>query len=193
MCGIVGYVGGRAIERSTLEASCRSLAHRGPDGTDTWVDESAPVGLSHRRLAILDLSEAGRQPMVSASGRYRIVYNGEIYNHLGLASNPAVRIGVLSGLAMRPDGGAYRVYRTQEAGDGLGVQPVRMTPSSFSLVPTRTFRELGRFYDDFFIDHIDVVRRGKVRRAKLYYLRDLRGKAARIKERDTRNKAQAAK
>ena len=43
------------------------------------------------------------------------------------------------------------------------------------------------------IDHIDVIRRGKVRRAKLYYLRDLRGKAARIKERDTRNKAQAAK
>lgn len=43
------------------------------------------------------------------------------------------------------------------------------------------------------VDHIDVVRRGKVRRAKLYYLRDLRGKAARIKERDTRNKAQAAK
>ena len=73
-----------------------------------------------------------------------------------LASDPARKIGVLSGLAMRPDGGAYRVYHTQEAGREQGVQPVRMTPSSFSLIPTQTFREIGRFYDDFFIDHIDV-------------------------------------
>jgi rhamnosyltransferase len=73
-----------------------------------------------------------------------------------LSSRPDQKIGVLSGMAMRPDGGSYRVYRTSEAGAGMGVQPVRMTPSSFSLIPVRAFREVGRFYDDFFIDHIDV-------------------------------------
>lgn len=58
-----------------------ALAHRGPDASGTWLDESAGVALGHRRLSILELSAAGHQPMTSTSGRYVMVFNGEIYNH----------------------------------------------------------------------------------------------------------------
>jgi asparagine synthase (glutamine-hydrolysing) len=61
-----------------------AIAHRGPDSSGTWMDEEAGVGLVHRRLSILDLSPAGHQPMVSPSGRYVLVFNGEIYNHQDL-------------------------------------------------------------------------------------------------------------
>jgi asparagine synthase (glutamine-hydrolysing) len=58
-----------------------SIAHRGPDHSDIWIDEEAKVAFAHDRLAIVDLSAAGNQPMTSPSGRYVIIYNGEIYNH----------------------------------------------------------------------------------------------------------------
>src|SRR2546423_10487761 len=58
-----------------------TLAHRGPDGADTWVDDSGRVGLGFRRLAIIDLSDSAMQPMANEDGSVRLVFNGEIYNH----------------------------------------------------------------------------------------------------------------
>jgi asparagine synthase (glutamine-hydrolysing) len=61
-----------------------AIRHRGPDDAGAWVDASAGVALGHARLAILDLSAAGHQPMFGSGGRYVIAFNGEIYNHLEL-------------------------------------------------------------------------------------------------------------
>lgn len=67
-----------------LERMGKAIVHRGPDDNGIWLDADAGIGLSHRRLSVLDLSPAGHQPMVSPSGRYVIAFNGEIYNHLDL-------------------------------------------------------------------------------------------------------------
>lgn len=85
MCGIIGYVSQtRRGERALVLNMAKRISHRGPDMADAWCDETAGIALGHRRLSILDLSEAGSQPMTSADGRYVIVYNGEIYNHRDL-------------------------------------------------------------------------------------------------------------
>lgn len=83
MCGLAGYLAlrGPAPGLPVLAEMGRRLAHRGPDAGGVFRDEAAGLGLVHRRLSILDLSEAGAQPMQSDSGRWTIAYNGEIYNH----------------------------------------------------------------------------------------------------------------
>ncbi len=89
MCGFTGYLGhgswGVSEEaHKTLERMANAIITRGPDDFGTWQDEVAGIGLAHRRLSIVDLSSAGHQPMFSASGRYVIAFNGEIYNHLDI-------------------------------------------------------------------------------------------------------------
>src|SRR5690606_18988366 len=84
MCGIVGIWGTLQDKAQVLAESCRRIRHRGPDSEGFWEDPAADIALAHVRLAILDLTEAGHQPMVSACGRYVLVLNGEIYNHLEL-------------------------------------------------------------------------------------------------------------
>jgi len=85
MCGIAGVANLRGgIEPIKLDRMRDTLAHRGPDGAGSWISGDGQVGLSHRRLSILDLSAAGAQPMHSASGRYSISFNGEIYNFADL-------------------------------------------------------------------------------------------------------------
>ena len=86
MCGIVGIwnLDGRPVTERELTVFRDSLAHRGPDGASSFVDREAAIGLGHRRLAILDLSDNGAQPMPYEDGRFWITYNGEIYNFLEL-------------------------------------------------------------------------------------------------------------
>lgn len=86
MCGIAGFwrVGLTASADDLLERINACLTHRGPDGEGRWTDASGAVGLGHRRLAIVDRSETGRQPMRSSSGRFVIVFKGEIYNFRAL-------------------------------------------------------------------------------------------------------------
>lgn len=85
MCGIAGLVSLReSLSREQLAADARRMAdrlvHRGPDDGGVYVDTAAQVALGFRRLSIIDLSREGHQPMSSASGRYQLVFNGEIYN-----------------------------------------------------------------------------------------------------------------
>jgi asparagine synthase (glutamine-hydrolysing) len=81
MCGFAGVLGNAKVSDELLRAMAFVIHHRGPDDQGVWRDTAAGIGLSHARLSILDLSSAGHQPMMSASGRYVIVFNGEIYNH----------------------------------------------------------------------------------------------------------------
>ncbi len=84
MCGLVGFVGFDKIETDPhriVSHMASAIRHRGPDDSGAWVDAAAEVALAHCRLSIVDLSPAGHQPMLSACGRYAIVFNGEIYNH----------------------------------------------------------------------------------------------------------------
>ena len=89
MCGITGFIT-TSNQFSGLEMNqflglmSHANFHRGPDSSGLWSDEDAGVWLGHQRLAILDLSSVGDQPMQSASNRYIIIFNGEIYNHLQL-------------------------------------------------------------------------------------------------------------
>ncbi|RLB93866.1 MAG: asparagine synthase (glutamine-hydrolyzing) [Deltaproteobacteria bacterium] len=89
MCGFAGFITratlGRECLENRVEVMNKAITARGPDDAGVWVDPDAGIALGHRRLSIIDLSPLGRQPMVSRSGRYVIVFNGEIYNYQDLA------------------------------------------------------------------------------------------------------------
>jgi len=87
MCGISGFFSSAAAlphAEAILQGMTDAIAYRGPDAQGHWCDLAHGIALGHRRLAVVDLTEAGAQPMHAASGRYVLVYNGEIYNHLAL-------------------------------------------------------------------------------------------------------------
>lgn len=82
MCGLAGFITSQAYDWSLACADkmAQSIHHRGPDGSGVWSDTSGRVNLAHARLAIVDLSVEGHQPMLSPSGRFTMVFNGEVYN-----------------------------------------------------------------------------------------------------------------
>ena len=90
MCGIAGFIDPRGFNAEHAgrvgTAMGGAIAHRGPDDAGIWMDPQRPVLFAHQRLAIIDLSKSGQQPMQSASGRYVLCFNGEIYNHQELRS-----------------------------------------------------------------------------------------------------------
>jgi asparagine synthase (glutamine-hydrolysing) len=98
MCGIAGILGESSGRQSLLKRMGGSLAHRGPDDQGIWADPEASVGLVNRRLAIIDLSPAGHQPVHSSNERFVLTFNGEIYNHADLRAELEARGAI-------PDGG----------------------------------------------------------------------------------------
>ena len=88
MCGFVGFLTSNMPTLGNIEGvvtqMALSIAHRGPDDAGVWIDPIAGIAMGHRRLSVLDLSVAGRQPMQSSCERYVMVLNGEIYNHMEL-------------------------------------------------------------------------------------------------------------
>ncbi|AQP34957.1 asparagine synthase (glutamine-hydrolyzing) [Vibrio anguillarum] len=87
MCGFSGFYSPQySVKNSSelLTTMINEIIHRGPDDIGVWHSEDETIGFSHRRLAIVDLSPAGHQPMISSTARYILAFNGEIYNHLDL-------------------------------------------------------------------------------------------------------------
>lgn len=98
MCGFTGFLAASAAPATDqigwLRRMTDAIDHRGPDDAGYWCDGAHGIALGHRRLAIIDLSPAGQQPMRSCSSRFVLVFNGEIYNHLGIRSELEAGAGV---------------------------------------------------------------------------------------------------
>jgi asparagine synthase (glutamine-hydrolysing) len=109
MCGIAGLLTQAGTDLPIALEMAGAIAHRGPDDQGLWVDDAAGIGLGHRRLSIIELSPLGHQPMISASGRYVIVFNGEIYNHAALRAELDA-----SGLGPIAQGAAWRGHSDTE-------------------------------------------------------------------------------
>ena len=146
MCGITGILAWKGDRQEMLHPCgemVSELKHRGPDDIDTWSDVHDGIALGHSRLSIIDLSDNGHQPMISANKRWVIAYNGEIYNtqelrsdlekngvndpdlrfRLGIASPPykqeGVRLGVASPESLRFRLGVASPPYKQEAKNGI--------------------------------------------------------------------------
>ncbi|MDB4655558.1 asparagine synthase (glutamine-hydrolyzing) [Flavobacteriales bacterium] len=94
MCGLAGIYNPRGVKRESLKKMTDSIAHRGPDSEGFFIHEN--FGLAHRRLSIIDLSDAANQPMQSSCGRYQMVFNGEIYNHTEIAKKLSAKMKTTS-------------------------------------------------------------------------------------------------
>jgi hypothetical protein len=119
MCGIVGCLHpGEGADALTAQVArmADTLVHRGPDGGDVWANETEGVALGFRRLAVVDLTPTGMQPMASHSGRYTVVYNGEIYNHHELRRE-------LSGVAWRGSSDTETLLATFDRWGVVGALP----------------------------------------------------------------------
>jgi asparagine synthase (glutamine-hydrolysing) len=86
MCGIAGIVAARPVSPDAVQAMCDLMVHRGPDGEGLWSSPDRRVVFGHRRLAIIDMSDAAAQPMSDPQGRFTLTFNGEIYNYVELAA-----------------------------------------------------------------------------------------------------------
>jgi asparagine synthase (glutamine-hydrolysing) len=100
MCGIAGIFSSdsqyfNSFASKNISSMTDSLSHRGPDSEGLWIDENNLIALGHRRLSILDLSSKGNQPMHSFCGRYVLVFNGEIYNHIRIRSELQNEVNVI--------------------------------------------------------------------------------------------------
>src|SRR6266404_5369886 len=95
MCGIAGiyayHYAANAVDRAELRCIRDHMAARGPDGLGEWYSDDERVGFGHRRLAIIDLSESGAQPMASPNGKLIVTFNGEIYNYRELRASLEAR------------------------------------------------------------------------------------------------------
>lgn len=115
MCGIAGFwQSGRSRTSDAglaVQAMAAAIHHRGPDASGAWIDHAAGVALGHRRLSILELSVAGHQPMLSACGRYVLIFNGEIYNHLDLREQLGSHAAAAGALGQEPAEHARPAWR----------------------------------------------------------------------------------
>src|SRR5829696_5197468 len=94
MCGIAGifaYSSGSVVEEKELLACREAMVARGPDGSGAWISPDGDIGLASRRLSIIDLTDAGAQPMATEDESLRLVFNGEIYNYRALRSDLEAR------------------------------------------------------------------------------------------------------
>jgi len=112
MCGIAGYLGTHVTEE-LVRSMADTIIYRGPNDSGVWVDVDAGMALAHRRLSIVDLSQAGHQPMTSVNGRYVIAFNGEIYNHLEIRCE-LDKLGCDASLAMTGEDVFWRGHSDTE-------------------------------------------------------------------------------
>lgn len=159
MCGVIGFWSHRPEPpermRELLSKMADTLRTRGPDGEGTYYDATAALGLAHRRLSIIDLSPAGKQPMESPSGRFIASFNGEIYNHLELRKDAEVRLGSI----------AWRGHSDTESllasFDAIGIEPtIKRCIGMFALaIWDRENQRLSLVRDRLGIKPLYVMRR----------------------------------
>lgn len=127
MCGIAGFCGQTKDNKIQIKNMCDQMIFRGPNSEGYWSDESNAITIGHRRLSILDLSENGAQPMQSASGRFIICYNGEIYNYFALRDR-LLRDGIIKNFK-----GTSDTEVIVEAFEAYGIEAIKDMKGMFAI------------------------------------------------------------